>query len=140
MTTNRTALNVMLAALELEQREVAQLMGYDERYVSNVFNGFTSPSAAFKSEFGRVLADLLLGETNGGKSRGLPAKPFTDYIERRAGQAPNIADFYADLGLSRRGWSNRKFVSEELVDRVCCQLGIHISAIYGTDADIEEAS
>ena len=140
MTTNRTALNVMLAALELEQGEVARLMGYDERYVSNVFNSFTPPSGAFKSEFGRVLADLLLGQTNGGKSRGLRAKPFADYIERRAMQALSVPDFYADLGLSRRGWSNRKFVSEDVVDRVCCQLGIHISAIYGPNSDVEEAS
>lgn len=83
-----------------------------------------------------MLADLLLGESR--KRKGLPAKPFIDYLERRAAQALSVADFYADLGLSRRGWSNRKFVSEELVDRVCCQLGIHISAIYRTD--VEEAS
>ena len=140
MTTNRTALNVMLAALELEQREVARLMGYDERYVSNVFNGFTPASCAFKRELGRVLADLLLGESNGGRSRGLPAKPFVEFLEKRSSEAPNVADFYDDLGLSRRGWSNRKFVSEDLVDRVCCELGIHISAIYSRDSDVEEAS
>jgi transcriptional regulator with XRE-family HTH domain len=140
MSVDRRGLNVMLAALDLEQKQLAERMGYESRYVSNVFNGFTPPSEAFKAAFGTVLADVLLGDARTSRPRGLPARPFFDYLERRAETAVSRRQFYSDLGLRRRGWSNRNVVSEELVDRVCCELGIHMSHIYGGDLEIEEAS
>ncbi len=63
MSTNRTALNVVLAVLNIEQREFAADMGYDPAYVANVFNNSTPPSDAFKSAFGAALADHLLGRS-----------------------------------------------------------------------------
>ena len=39
MTPDRRTLNVLLAALELEQNQLADLMGYEPGYVANVFNG-----------------------------------------------------------------------------------------------------
>ena len=37
---------------------------------------------------------------------------------------------------ARRGGTARKFVTESLLDRICCQLGIHPSEIYGTDYEV----
>ena len=139
MSTNRTALNVVLAVLDIEQREFAADMGYDPAYVANVFNNSTPPSDAFKAAFGAALADHLLGRSRTQNSR-LPARPLADYLARRAKEAPAREQFYADLGLSSHGWGKRRFVTEELVDRVCCELGVHPSAIYGRDYDVEEAS
>ena len=39
MSADRKALNIMLAALDLEQRELSALMGYEPAYVANVCNG-----------------------------------------------------------------------------------------------------
>lgn len=139
MSTNRTALNVVLAVLDIEQREFAVDMGYEPAYVANVFNNSTPPSDAFKLAFGRALADRLLGSSRTQNSR-LPAQPFADYLARCAKAASSKEQFYADLGLSSHGWSKRRFVTEELVDRVCCELGVHPSCIYGRDYDVEEAS
>lgn len=138
MSTNRTALNVVLAALDIEQRALAADMGYEPAYVANVFNNSAAPSDAFKVAFGAALADRLLGRSRT-QSR-LPARPLADYLARRAKEAWSREQFYADLGLSSHGWGKRRFVTEELVDRVCCNLGIHPSSIYGADYDIEEAS
>ena len=139
MTTDRRALNILLAALELEQCQLATMMGYEAAYVANVFNGFTPPSDIFKLAFGEVLSDLLLGKSRCEGTR-LAARPLAEYLARVAAEAPSKEQFYADLGLTSRGWGNRHFVTEQLVDRVCCQLGVHPSAIYGRDYEVDEAS
>lgn len=131
---DRRTVNILLAALDMEQRELAALMGYDKVYVSNVMGGFTPPSDAFKRAFGDAIADLILGESRTARSR-LSAQPLADYLARRAENVPCKKTFYADLGLSLQGWSNRKHVTEELVDRVCCALGIHPTEIYGQEYD-----
>ena len=140
MSADRTTLNIMLAALELEQKDLAKLMGYDRVYVGNVFNGFAQPSEAFKTAFGKVFADLILGASRVEQRHDLPARPLYEYLERRARTAPSRTQFYSDLGLSPHGWNHRKVVTDDLVDRVCCELGIHISSIYGSDSDVGEAS
>jgi transcriptional regulator with XRE-family HTH domain len=138
MTANRTAINIILAVLDIDQREFADRMGYRPGYVANVFNGFTEPSAAFKQAFGELLADLLLGPSR--KSTRLPAKPLAELIQRRASAAPSKSQFFDDLGLSPQGWNKRQYVTESLVDRICCALGVHPSSVYGSDYEIEEAS
>ena len=135
MSVDRRGINILLAALDLEQRELAARMGYDKAYVVNVLNGFTMPSDAFKQAFGEAVADLLVGSSRTQVSR-LPAKPLRDFLERRARDAECRTRFYEDLGLTRNGWHKRRYVSEALLDRVCCALGVHPSAIYGTDYEI----
>ena len=129
MSPDRGSINVLLAALDLDQRDLAERMGYRPGYVANVFNGCTPASDAFRTAFGELLSDLLLGPS---RQRGdsYPADPLRDLIERRAADAPLRAQFYADLGLSCHGWNKRRHVSGGLVDRVCCALGVHPSAIY----------
>ena len=139
MSVDRTTINILLAALDIEQRELAADMGYEPAYVANVFNNSAAPSDAFKLAFGNALADRLLGRSRTQNSR-LPARPLADYLAHRAREAWSREQFYADLGLSSHGWAKRRFVTEELVDRVCCQLGVHPSSIYGADYDVEEAS
>ena len=134
MSADRKTLNIMLAALDLEQKDLAKLMGYDRVYVGNVFNGFAQPSEAFKIAFGNAFADLILGASRVEQRHNLPARPLYEYLERRAASAPNRTQFYSDLGLSPHGWNHRKYVTEDLVDRVCCELGIHVSHIYGSEA------
>ena len=133
--TDRKALNILLAALDIEQRELAERMGYDKGYVVNIFNGFTAPSDGFKKTFGEVVADLVLGSSRTDVSR-LPAQPLIEYLRRRAQEAECRSQFYADLGLTPQGWHRRKYVSESLLDRICCQLGIHPSEIYGADYEV----
>ena len=135
MSVDRKAINVLLAALDVEQREFAARMGYDKGYVVNVFNGFTPPSDAFRQAFGEVVADLVIGSSRTDVSR-LPAKPLVDFLDRRAAEGGSRQAFYEDLGLNRQGWQRRKHVSESLLDRICCQLGVHPSEIYGTDYEI----
>ena len=100
MSADRTTLNIMLAALDLEHKDLAKLMGYDRVYVGNVFNGFAQPSDAFKTAFGKVFADLILGASRVEQRHDLPARPLYDYLERRAKTAPSRTQFYSDLGLS----------------------------------------
>ena len=109
-------------------------MGYEPAYVANVCNGCTQPSESFKAAFGNAFADLLLGESRTQQRRTLPAKPLYEFLERRAKDDPCCQDFYKDLGLSPHGWNHRKVVTENIVDRVCCELGIHVSYIYGDEA------
>jgi hypothetical protein len=137
---NRQALNVLIAALDLEQRELADEMGYENGYIKNVFNNFTPPSDAFKRAFGDVIADLLLGKFRVEAKGLLPAGPLADLLRKRAESAPCRTDFYRDLGLTSMGWGNRRFVTEELVDRVCCALGVHPTSLYGNDYNLEDAS
>ena len=135
MSIDRKSINVLLAALDIEQRELAARMGYDKGYVVNVFNGFTPPSNAFRQAFGEVVADLVIGSSRTELSR-LPAKPLVEFLDRRAMEASSRQAFYDDLGLNRQGWQNRKHVSEPLLDRICCELGVHPSEIYGNAYEI----
>ena len=135
MTVDRKSINILLAALEIEQRELAERMGYEPAYVVNVFNGFTAPSDGFKKAFGAVVADLVLGSSRTDVSR-LPAAPLTEFLRKRADRAECRSQFYADLGLTAQAWNRRKFVTESQLDDICCQLGIHPSEIYGTDYEI----
>ncbi|MGH2819324.1 MAG: hypothetical protein ACRDJ5_01580 [Actinomycetota bacterium] len=128
-TIDRRAINVLLAALDVEQRDVAARMGYQPGYVANVFNGCSPSSDAFKKAFGEVVAELVLGNSNKA-ARSYPAGPLRALIERRAGEAVSRMDFYADLGVSCYGWNKRERVSAALIDRVCCAVGVHPSAIY----------
>ena len=135
---DRRTLSILLAALELEQQELAGLMGYDSGYVRNVLGGCANASSGFRDAFGRALADLLLGEPRRGEK--LPAAPLAGFLRNRASQAPSKEQFYSDLGLNHRGWNKRRFVGEALVDRICCDLGIHPSSLYGPDVSGEQAS
>ena len=135
MSADRKAINVLLAALDLEQRELAERMGYDKGYVVNVFNGFTPPSDGFKKAFGEVVADLVLGTSRTDASR-LPAAPLIEYLRKRANEAECRSQFYEDLGLTAQAWNRRKHVPEALLDRICCRLGIHPTEIYGTDYEV----
>ena len=135
MSVDRKSINVLLAALDIEQRELAARMGYDKGYVVNVFNGFTPPSDAFRQAFGEVVADLVIGSSRTELSR-LPAKPLVEFLDRRAQQVESRTAFYEDLGLNLQGWHRRKHVPEALLDRICCQLGVHPTEIYGTDYEV----
>jgi hypothetical protein len=138
VSPDRRSINVLLAALDVDQRDLAERMGYRPGYVANVFNGCTSPSDAFRTAFGQLLSDLLLGPSRvSGDSYS--AHPLRDLIERRAVDAPSRTQFYADLGLSSHGWNKRRQVPGALVDQVCCALGVHPSAIY-PDFGLEEVS
>lgn len=139
VSANRQALNVLLAVLDIEQRELADLMGYRASYVANIFNGFTEPSDAFKQALGDTLSDLLLG-TSRTAEKYLPAQPLAEFLEHRSRDASSRREFYADLGLSPHDWNKRERVTDSLVDRVCCALGVHPSAIYGRDYEVGEAS
>jgi cyanate lyase len=139
MAVDRRALNVLLAALGIEQRELAERMGYREGYVANVLNGCTKASASFREAFGAAVAELLLGSVEHA-TMTLAATPLVELIRNRAAQAPCKAQFYEDLGITPHGWNKRKGVSEALVDRVCCALGVHLSALYGYGYDVEETS
>lgn len=133
---DRKALNILLAALDMPQHELADRMGYDNGYVVNVLNGFTAPSDAFKAAFGDALSDLILGSSRTEASNRLPAAPLIEYLERRAKQAGSRAEFYDSLGLKPQGWIRRKYVTESLLDRICCDLGVHPSSIYGSDYEV----
>ena len=135
MSVDRTTLNVLLAALDIEQRELADRMGYDKTYVVNVFCGFTAPSDAFKQAFGEAVADLVLGSSRTEVNR-LPAAPLVEFLDRRAKQSTSRAQFYKSLGLKPQGWIRRRWVNESLLDRICCELGVHPSAIYGPDFEV----
>ena len=142
MTVDRKTINILLSALDLEQRRLAEHLGYEPRYVANVFNGFTQPSDAFKAAFGAALADLMLGpsRTQRSETTTLDARPLAEFLEERARGAVSRHTFYAELGLTPHGWNNRKRVTIELGDSVCCALGVHPSAIYGQDYDLGAAS
>ncbi len=139
MSVDRRGINVLLAALDLEQRDLADAMGYRPGYVANVFNGCTPPSDAFKAAFGQLVSELLLGSSRKGRDR-YPAGPLKELIERRAAEAISRSQFLADLGVSLQGWNKRKVVPASLVDRICCALGVHPSALYPEFVLLEEAS
>lgn len=138
MTVDRRALDVLLAVLQIEQRELAQRMGYDAAYTANVLNGFTQLSRPFRRAFGEAVGDLILGDDLGADV--YPAGPLVELIEQRAAAAANRNDFFADLGLNKQGLRNRRRFSGADVDRICCELGVHPSQLYPDLYGIAEAS
>ena len=136
---DRRALDVVLAVLEIDKRDLAEMMGYRSGYVTNVLCGFTKASPSFRQAFGRAIAELIFPADEDGP-RTYPAGPLVELVQRRAAEAPSKEQFYSDLGISRHGWNKRAVVTDELVDRVCCALGVHPSSVYGADYDIAAAS
>lgn len=137
---DRRTINILLAALDVEQHELAEMMGYDRRYLSNVLNGFLEARPAFRRAFGETLATLMLGTFVSVGAERYPAAPLVDLIKKRAAQAVNKRDFYRDLGTSAEALKRRETLDGLFVDRVCCALGIHPSSVYGADYQIAEAS
>lgn len=136
---DRRALEVLLAVLDIDKRDLAELMGYRARYVNNVLGGFSKASPAFREAFGAAVAELILGPAPE-RSRTYPAGPLAELLQRRAAAAACKDEFFADLGIAKHGWNKRAVVTEELVDRICCALGVHPSSIYGAEYDVEAAS
>ena len=137
---DRKAVNVLLAALGMEQHEFAALMGYDEGYVSNVLNGFTETRPAFRRAFGETIGSLVLGTFEREVRESYPAGPLLELISQRAARAVSKRDFYRDLGTSAQALKNRKCFDGLFVDRICCRLGVHLSALYGSNYGVAEAS
>jgi transcriptional regulator with XRE-family HTH domain len=136
MSVDRRSVNVLLAALDIEQRDLAELMGYKPTYVANVLNGHTVVSRPFGDAFGVALAELLLGMV---ASRDMyPAAPLVELIHKRATEAPSREQFYDDLGVDRHALDHRDVLAGSLVDRVCCALGVHTTAVYGPNGEVEE--
>lgn len=139
-TSDRRTLNILLAALGLEQNELADLMGYEKGYVSNVFNGFTQARPAFRRAFGETIASLVLGSYEPEMRESYPPAPLIDLIDKRAAEAPSKRAFYSDLGTNAQALGKRKCFDGVFVDRICCALGVHPTSVYGRDYDLEEAS
>lgn len=131
---------VMLACLELEVNELADRMGYDARYVSNVVNGFTKASPAFRRAFGETLGALVFGTHGPRGAARYPAEPLLALIRQRAAEAPRKQDFYRDIGVSGEALRRHSTFDGVFVDRVCCALGVHPSALYGEEYSLAEAS
>ena len=131
---------VLLACLELEVNELAGTMGYDARYVSNVVNGFTKASPAFRRAFGETIGALVFGTHEPRGAARYPAEPLLTLIRQRAAEAPRKRDFYRDLGVSGEALRRHSTFDVVFVDRVCCALGVHPSAVYGDDYSFKEAS
>jgi PAS domain-containing protein len=140
MTPDRKTLNVLLAALALEQRELAERMGYDPGYLVNVTNGFTTASPSFRRAFGETIAALIFGPWHPTMRQSYPPEPLVELVKRRAAEMPSKRDFYRDLGTSPQALKGRKSLDGLLVDRICCALGVHPSSVYGRDFEIGEAS
>ena len=134
MMIDRKTLKILLAALELEQHELATAMGYDATYVANVLGGHTRVSDSFRAGFGEFVAEAILGEKL--PKATLPAAPLIEFIEKRAADAGCKSDFYDQLGLASNGWHKRKRVTVAIVDRLCCKLGVHPTAVYGPDYEV----
>ncbi|MDQ3964620.1 MAG: hypothetical protein M3277_12040 [Actinomycetota bacterium] len=137
---DRKTINVLLACLGLEVNELAERMGYDRGYVSNVINGFTEARPAFRRAFGETIGSMVLGTYHPRSMERYPAAPLVELIHRRAAEAPRKRDFYRDLGISSEGLKDRDTFDGIFVDRVCCALGVHPSAVYGTTYSVEAAS
>lgn len=133
---DRRAVNVILALCDIELRDFAEQLGYEPGYVSNLLTGQTRPSPAFCRAFGDTVAELVFGErcSNG---RMVPAAPLVELVERRARYAISKRDFYSDHGINMNYLRSRDSVSEIVVDRICCSLGVHSSAIYGSESNAE---
>jgi hypothetical protein len=136
---DRRAIRVILALCDMDLGDFAKCLGYDRGYVSNVLTGSTPPSPAFCRAFGDTIAGLVFGE-HCRSGRMLPTGPLVELVRRRARYAPRKRDFYSDNGINMKYLSSRDLVSEIVVDRICSALGVHPSAIYGSERDAEEAS
>lgn len=136
---DRKTIRILLGALDIEQRALAELMGYRPAYVANVLNGQTPASAAFRQAFGDALAELLLGHPDPAPDR-YPAEPLWEIVRRRAAAAESRSRFYDDLGISVHSLSNRDVLPGALVDRLCCALGVHPTSIYGPNDELEDES
>lgn len=137
---DRKSINVLLAALGIEQHELAEMMGYDKGYVSNVFNGFTEARPAFRRAFGETIGSLILGTFAPVSRETYPAGPLMELISARASQAESKREFYRELGTNASALRDRKTFDGVFVDRVCCALGVHPSSVYGSDYEVAEAS
>jgi hypothetical protein len=131
---------VLLACLDLEVNELADHMGYDARYVSNVVNGCTKASPAFRRAFGETIGTLVFGTYHPGKPERYPSAPLLELIQRRAADATSKRDFYRHVGVNAQSLKENGSVSGLVVDRICCALGVHPSAVYGDDYSLAEAS
>lgn len=136
MSVDHRTIKVLLAALDIEQRELAGVMGYRPAYLANVLNGHTPASASFRQAFGEALAELLLGEPDPAPDR-YPAHPLRALVQRRAADADSPTQFYSDLGISVHSLSKRDVLPGALVDRLCCALGVHPTSIYGPNGEVE---
>jgi hypothetical protein len=136
---DRRAVRVILALGDMDLGEFAKRLGYDRGYVSNVLTGSTPPSPAFCRAFGDTIANLVFKD-RWRSGRMLPAAPLIELVRRRARFASRKRDFYSDNGINMKYLCSRDLVSEVVVDRICSALGVHPSAIYGTEVDAEEAS
>jgi hypothetical protein len=137
---DRKTLNILLAALDIEQHELADMMGYDKGYVVNVLNGFTKASPGFRRAFGETVASLVLGPHDEMVKETYPPEPLVQLIESRAAAAPSKREFYREPGTNAQAIKNRKSFDGLFVDRVCCALGVHPTSVYGRDYNIAEAS
>ena len=132
---DRRTLAILLATLDIEQNELAEMMGYDRGYVSNVFNGFTQARPSFRRAFGETIGSLILGTFQPETAESYPAGPLLELITSRAAQANNKREFYRELGTNLQALKNRKRFDGIFVDRVCCSLGVHPSAVYPEFSD-----
>ena len=137
---DRKTINILLAALDIEQHELSEMMGYDKGYVSNVFNGCTEARPAFRRAFGETIGSLILGTYEPLSRESYPAAPLVELIAARAAQAASKRQFYRELGTNASALKARKTFDGVFVDRVCCALGVHPSSVYGAEHDIAEAS
>ena len=137
---DRKTINILLAALDIEQHELSEMMGYDKGYVSNVFNGFTEARPAFRRAFGETIGSLILGTFEPLSRETYPASPLVELIASRAAQAVSKREFYRELGTNASALKDRDTFDGLFVDRVCCALGVHPSSVYGDEYDIAEAS
>lgn len=128
---DRRAVKILLACLDLEVRELAEHMGYDEGYAVNVLNGFTEARPAFRRALGDTIATLILGTYEPDVAESYPAEPLVRLVTRAAEQAPSKRDFYRDLGTSSQTLKSRNTFDGVFVDRICCALGVHPSSVYG---------
>lgn len=135
---DRRAVRILLACLDLEVRELAEHMGYDEGYVVNVLGGFTEARPAFRRALGDTIATLIFGTCEEVEDSYEPG-PLVRFVERAAVEAPNKRDFYRDLGTNAQALRNRKRLDGVFVDRICCALGVHPSAVYGQDFAVKKA-
>ncbi len=129
---DRRAVRVVLALCDMELGDLAECLGYERGYVSNVLTGQTRPSPAFCRSFGDTIADLVFGERCP-SGRMVPTAPLLELVQRRAKYAPRKRDFYSDNGINMSYLSSREFVSEVIADRICSALGVHPSSLYGVD-------
>lgn len=128
---DRKTIKVLLAAPQIEQHELADRMGYDPAYVSNVFGGFGEARLAFRRAFGETIGSLVLGTFDPEAEESYPAAPLLELITARASEGPSRREFYRDLGASSQALKARRTFEGMFVDRICCALGVHPSTVYG---------